>query len=227
MIKATQAALVIFLLTAAVMTGWCGYALHGLIAGADLRMNSKTGILARAEGVEQKAFSTLDNADKATKIWADSAKTQAGAVQDLATDAHGTLSVANRAIEGVNPVTAALTGEIGDLRETTTAATGATLALSGVLTRAQATTEGATATLARTATAISDLDTLLKDQAIQRTMAARRSALEDVHGMSTDGRKVADALTVKFLTPVPWWKQPITKGGELIDIAAAIARHAP
>ena len=220
MIKASSAALLAFLLSATGMVLWLGVAAHKVLAHLD-------GAVLRAEAIETKANATLVNLDRETGIWADSAKAQAGAVQDLATDAHGTLSVANTAIEGVNPVTAALTGEIGDLRETTTAATGATLALSGVLTRAQATTEGATATLARTATAISDLDTLLKDQAIQRTMAAAAGALEDVHGMSTDGRRVADALTVKFLTPVPWWKQPISKGGELIDIAAAIARHAP
>lgn len=46
-------------------------------------------------------------------------------------------------------------------------------------------------------------------------------------GILADGRKVADKATADFLRPVPWWKQPIKKGGELIDIGAALARHTP
>ena len=30
-----------------------------------------------------------------------------------------------------------------------------------------------------------------------------------------------------YLRPVPWYMQPVKKGGELIDIGAAIARHTP
>ena len=96
---------------------------------------------------------------------------------------------ANTAIEGVrSEQLAALTGEIGDLRENYHRGhrghAGAFRGTDGAPRRRPRGKQPLA--LARTATAGGDLDTLLKDQAIQRTMAAAAGALEDVHGMSTE-----------------------------------------
>lgn len=72
-----------------------------------------------------------------------------------------------------------------------------------------------------------DFDALLRDQAIHQTLSAAAATLGNANGILADGRKVADKAAADFLKPVPWWKQPLAKGGELIDITAAIARHAP
>src|ERR1700761_2541244 len=50
------------------------------------------GAITRFEGVESKINATATNLDKATAAWSESAKSQADAVTDLVTDAHGTLS---------------------------------------------------------------------------------------------------------------------------------------
>jgi hypothetical protein len=42
-----------------------------------------------------------------------------------------------------------------------------------------------------------------------------------------DARKVADKETADWMKPVPWWRAPIAKTGQLIDIGAALARHTP
>ena len=66
------------------------------------------GTLTRTEATLTKARATLDNLDKGTKVWADSAKEQTGVIEDLATDAHGTLSEANRALQGLSTDATAL-----------------------------------------------------------------------------------------------------------------------
>src|SRR5579859_7693219 len=97
MIRATSAALLLFLLAATGVLLWCGVAAHNALVHLD-------GAILRAEGIETKANATLINLDKGTAVWAASAKDQAGAIQDLATDAHGTLSQANTALTGVSGV---------------------------------------------------------------------------------------------------------------------------
>lgn len=230
MIRATQIALLVFLIaaTAAIgMVAWAAWDAHVLISGASLRVNGKSGILARTEGIEQKAFATLDNLDKATKTWADSAKAQAGSIDDLATDVHGTLSEANTSIQSILPVTAALTDEVGALHKTTDAATGLTQQLTTDARTANDTIEDAQPLLEAYTQSGKDLDVILKDKAIHETFVNLQSATRSGAGILADGKKVADEATRKFLMPVPWWKQPISKGGELIDIGAAIARHTP
>jgi hypothetical protein len=229
-IRATQAALLVFLIVAslaAAAIAWAGYDAHLLISGVGGRLNGKSGILARAEGIEQKAFATLDNTDKATKTWANAAKAQAGSIDDLATDVHGTLSEANTSIQSIRPVTAALADEVSALHKTTDEATRGAAALADGAEAAKTTILAARPALEGLARDEDSLNTLLGDQAIHQTFANAADSFGNMNGILADGRKVADKATADFLRPVPWWKQPVSKGGALIDILAAAARHTP
>jgi hypothetical protein len=49
----------------------------------------------------------------------------------------------------------------------------------------------------------------------------------NANGIVGDFRQIADKETKDYLKPVPWYLYPVKKGGELIDIGAAVARHIP
>ena len=77
-----------------------------------------------------------------------------------------------------------------------------------------------TANSASLQTTTDTLNDVLKRQAIGKF-------LDNAAGISGDFRTIADKATADFIRPVPWWKQPIKKGSQIIDITAAIARHTP
>ncbi len=59
-----------------------------------------------------------------------------------------------------------------------------------------------------------DLDALLKDQSIHRTInnvdrlsLALAGTTENMQGMTGDGKRVADDLTKLYFTPKPWWRK--------------------
>ena len=230
MIRASQVALLAFLIAATLAVaaiGWAGYDAHLLLSGLNQTVNAKTGILARAEGLETKANATLINLDKGTAVWAASAKDQAGAVRDLATDAHGTLSEVNGVALSLHGSADALHTELDSLHKTTDQTTALAAALTADAETANQTIAAAQPVLAGFTRDSDDLDALLKDNAIHQTFTSAAATLDNANGILADGRKVADKATADFLKPVPWWKQPLAKGGALIDITAAIARHTP
>jgi uncharacterized phage infection (PIP) family protein YhgE len=227
MIRATSAALLLFLLALTGMTVWLGYDAHKLLTGLDAKLNGASGVLMRIEGVESKANATLVNLDKGTATWAASAKDQAAAITDLTTDAHGTLSEVNRTVESLHGSADALHAELESLHKTTDQATQLAAALTNDAQTANQTIAAAQPVLAGFTRDADDLHALLKDEAIHRTLAGAAATLDNANAILADGRKVADKAATDFLKPIPWWKQPIAKGGELIDITAAIARHAP
>ena len=223
MIRASSVALLIFLVAATGVVLVLGYDVHRILSGMDTKLNGPSGILMRAEGVESKANATLVNLDNGTKVWAASAKDQAGAIQDLATDAHGSLSHANDALDSIPPLSASLVDEVGALHKTTDAATGSVQALTGVLTVAQGTTGAATSLLARTTSTVGDLDVLLKDQAIHRTLDATATTSEQLAALSTD----LHIYTHPMLNPDPCKTKTCTFGrvmgkvGGYVGIAAS------
>ncbi len=221
MFRVTSAALTVLLVTLTGVVLWLGVAAHRVLVHLD-------GAVTRAEAIETKANATLVNLDNGTKVWAAAAKEQAGAIEDLATDAHGTLSQANAAL-------ASLQVDAQHLQGTTDAAT-------SLLASAQRSTDVIPKSLKNFDALLvdsrsvflpgleqsnADLQSILESHAIERTLTNAASLTDNANGIILDGRKVADKMAADYLRPVPWWKQPISKGGELIDIAAAIARHVP
>jgi hypothetical protein len=221
MIRATSVALFAFLCAATGVVLWCGAEAHTLLVHLD-------GAAMRAEGIETKANATLVNLDKGTAVWAASAKDQAGAVQDLATDAHGMLSHANTALDSVAGVAAhtqgtadAATSLLASAKRSTDAIPAALQNVNDVL------GDTRSVLLPGIEQSNADLQSLLESHAIQSTLDNVAAITANGNGVMVDFRKVADKETADWLKPVPWWKAPIAKGGQLIDITAAIARHTP
>jgi hypothetical protein len=227
LIRATSAALFIFLVTLTGVAVWIGAAVHTLVVHLD-------GAVMRAEGIETKANATLINLDKGTAVWAASAKEQAQTVEDLATDAHGTLSAANSALEAVQGVAAhtegtadAATSLLGSAQRSTDRIPTTLQNFDDVLADSRSLLLSGTSLLASGNKTNADLQTLLESHAIQNTLDNVAAITGNGNGVMLDFRKIADKETADWLKPVPWWKAPIAKGGQLIDITAAIARHTP
>jgi ABC-type transporter Mla subunit MlaD len=227
MIRATSAALFIFLVSLTGVVLWLGYDAHKLLTGLDLKLNGASGVLMRVEGVESKANATLVNLDKGTAAWAASAKDQAAAITDLATDTHGTLSEVNSTVESLHGSADSLHTELDSLHKTTDQATALAAALTSDAETANTTIAAAQPVLAGFARDSEDLDALLKDQAIHQTLTAAAATLDNASGILADGRKVADKAAADFLKPVPWYEKPVKYFGDLWDISAAVARHTP
>lgn len=178
------------------------------------------GTLTRTEATLSKANATLSNLDKGTKVWAASAQDQAKAVDDLALQARGTLSEAQETFSAIPVTLTHIQGTADAATGTLDAATDAVKVTKRTVAKFGPVAESAEIDL-------DDLDALLKDEAIHRTLQNVQGMTEQGNQILTDARKVADKETADWLRPVPWWKQPIKKGGQLIDITAAIARHTP
>lgn len=185
------------------------------------------GVLTRFEGVESKAYATLNNVDKGTKVWADSAKSQAGAVEDLATDAHGTLSEANKALQGVSAISQhvqgtadAATALLASGQRTVDGLRPVEFSLNAAIERLGPLEDASTL-------AVEHFDALVSSPDISQALSHVNGMTASGDGILADAKKVADKETADWLKPVPWWKAPIAKGSQLIDITAAIARHTP
>jgi hypothetical protein len=194
MIRATSAALLLFLLTLTGMTLWLGAEAHKLLVHLD-------GATTRAEGIETKANATLMNLDKGTAVWAASAKDQAKAITDLATDAHGTLSQVNAVIFSLDDSAHSLNNDLTALHKTTDAATSLTVALTQDAQTANVTIAAAQPVLQGFTRDSEDLDALLKDNAIHQTLdnVSRLSGntadtMENVTGITADIHKETTEL---------------------------------
>ena len=192
------------------------------------------GVLTRAEGVESKMNATATNLDKATAAWAASAKGQADAVEDLTKDAHGTLSEVNQLADGLHGSADALHGELDSLHKTTDQATALATALTSdasTMNQTIAAAQPVLAALARDADSanktVIDFDALVGSPDLSQALSHVNGMTASGDGILADAKKVADKETADWLKPHPWWQAPIAKGGQLIDIGAAIARHAP
>jgi hypothetical protein len=223
----------VFLLAGTAFFGvliWCGFAGHALIAHLD----TSSGVLVQrwtpGKGKPDALIDALYNLLHATN---DNLNRSCGGGRPC-----GTLATLNKTITkaGDSVVTTQLAERAtvphvlafaDSLRDAGDALSGTAEAATATLGTAQTTIQGLQPLTASLRRSIDDFDALVAAPDLL-------SALHHVDGMASsgdailaDGRKVADKATADFLKPVPWWKQPIHKGGELIDITAAIARHAP
>lgn len=186
MIRATQIAfliLVIVLIIAVGAVAWVAFDIHRLIVQTDARLNSPTGILARAQGLETKANATLINLDKGTATWAASAKDQANAITDLATDTHGTLSEVNQVAESLHGSADALHTELDSLHKTTDQATALAAALTVDAETANQTIAAGRPLLEASTLAMAHFDALVTSPDLSQ-------ALSHVQGMTASGDKM-------------------------------------
>lgn len=74
---------------------------------------------------------------------------------------------------------------------------------------------------------IAHSDALVTDPAITGLLNHVEATTGHVDAVTLDLQKVADKTTADYLKPVPWYLWPVKRASELLDIGAAIARHAP
>ena len=72
-----------------------------------------------------------------------------------------------------------------------------------------------------------DLDALLKDEAIHRTLDGAADLTQNANEILADTRRVADKISEDYLAPKPWWRKALPNIGDFWDIAAAAARSLP
>ena len=192
------------------------------------------GAITRIEGVESKINASAVNLDKATKAWSDSAKGQADAVEDLVTDAHGTLAGVDNTLDAlqvdakaVQGSADALTGEIGSLHATTDALPPLVADIDTDAKAAKDVMEDTNLTLSSYSNAADDLDQLLKRKSIDQTLDNMAALTQNANGILVDGRKVSDKLTNDFVAPKPWWKKIGPSLEDVWDYGALVARHTP
>lgn len=92
---------------------------------------------------------------------------------------------------------------------------------------AQAPINALTPLLGHSDAAVSDLDALLKDEALHQTIVNVDLTTASMAGVTGDLRKVSDKLTGDLLAPKPWYRKVLPSIGDFWDIAAAAARSAP
>lgn len=74
---------------------------------------------------------------------------------------------------------------------------------------------------------VTDFDALVSSPDLSHALSHVEGMTASGDGILADAKKLADKETADWLKPHPWWQAPIAKGGQLIDITAAIARHTP
>ena len=72
-----------------------------------------------------------------------------------------------------------------------------------------------------------NLNALLKDEAIHRTLANLDATTQNLGGITLDARLVSDKISADYLKPKTAWGRIGHVGLDLLDIGAAGARHVP
>lgn len=185
------------------------------------------GVLTRAEGVESKANATLINLDKGTAAWAASSKDQAQSVQDVMTSVQGAVSGIDLTLASVRTDADAIHGAVNSISATADAATGTLTAATETIGEGKRTIASLQPLVASYTRSGDDLDALLKDEAIHRTLTNVADTTQNLNGIVADGRVVSDKLTKDFVTPKRWYQNIGPKLSDLWDYGALVARHTP
>jgi hypothetical protein len=185
------------------------------------------GALTRFEVVESKANATLTNLDNGTKVWASSAKAQVGIVEDLATDAHGTLAGANAALYTINDSAHTLNDNLAALHETEDAATALLRSTTIDVDYLGKPIQGLNGLVLNANDAADQVNQLLKRRAVEQTLDHLAGITAHLDGISADGQAVTDKLTTDFLAPKPWYRKAGRFASDAFDYGALAARHIP
>ena len=182
---------------------------------------------AKVDALLSQGLSATANADRAAQNLADATGDWSDASKQQARDVRAMLAATGRTLDGVTEDAAALKSELNALHQTTDAATGLTVALTGGAQTADRTIAAAQPLLASYTTAGDSLNRILTSRKMYETLDNIDAMTINANGILADGRQVADKAHADYLKPVPWWKQPVKRFGEIWDVGAAVARHTP
>jgi len=160
-----------------------------LIFRLDQRLDGRSGVLMRLEGVESKANGTLDNLDKAaanvnaaSSAWAASSQGQAASVSRLAQHLDKTLSAADGALGAARGTVATFGEQARSLAPLLASAQRATDAIPPLLNETQTTIAEARKPMEAGAAAFADFDAMLRSPdlaaAFRNTSALTASAAD-------------------------------------------------
>lgn len=133
----------------------------------------------------------------------------------------------NTASQSLTSTSQTLNAQLSHMGPLLDSARAASDALPVTLQHVNTAVDGITPVLASTDGAVGDFRRFLTAPALIGTLNNVDSMTGSWAGVSGDLRKVADKTTADYLRPVPWYLWPVKRGGELLDIGAAVARHAP
>ena len=74
---------------------------------------------------------------------------------------------------------------------------------------------------------VDDINALLRDEAIHRTLANLDATTQNLGGITLDARLVSDKISADYLRPKTPWSRIGHVGLDLLDIGAMTARHVP
>lgn len=172
--------------------------------------------------------------DAATGAWANASKQQVQSVAAIERDLRAEMWHIDRTLLTVNDTLRTAQGTL----------TGATVAVSTVNEQMKAvgpllasarqatdaispTLQAAQGALGSIQPAVTDFQDFLKQPTLMETLSNVNRMTGSGAAIIGDAQKVSDKMTADYLKPVPWYLKPIKRGGEIIDITAAIARHTP
>lgn len=178
------------------------------------------GVLTRSEVTLSKVNATVSNLDKATKVWSDAAKSEAGDISDTMLQVRGTLSAGQDAFSSIPPVAEHLNKTADALTET---AQQASLDLRTL----DSSFDALQPLLADSDRTVNTFNALLESKDLSDAIRHTNVTMEHVDAISEDAQKVADKVTADYLKPVKWYMRPVKYVGDIWDIGAAIARHSP
>jgi hypothetical protein len=138
-----------------------------------------------------------------------------------------TFSTVNTAVTSLSSVSAATVSTLQETQATVHSLQAPINSANQALTVAQGAISTADGDLAALRTFIAHSDALVTDPAVTSLMSHVAGTASHVDAITLDFQKVADKATADYLKPVPWYQWPIKRGGELMDLGAAVARHTP
>jgi len=163
---------------------------------------------------------TLANADKAIVKVGDILVTSQLQEKDVAAAAESNMQAVNDLADHLNRTADALTGTTQEASTAIGTANESIAASKPLLVNLSATSAAFTGVA-------DSLNARITDPSLDKIIGHVDSVSAHADAIAGDLQKVSDKETADFLKPVPWYLYPIKKGGDLIDIGAAIARHTP
>jgi hypothetical protein len=177
---------------------------------------------------------TVSHIDAATGAWSAASKQQMDSISAIERDLRVELWHVDRVLTAGSDTLSAARGAIDTLQvqETHVAPLLDSLrassdAIPPALRRVTDDADGIRPLLANADGGITDFRRFITAPALTDTLGNAASMTGSWAAVSVDARKVADKETADFLKPVRWYMKPVKRAGEIIDITAAVARHAP
>lgn len=179
---------------------------------------------------------TVNHINAATGAWSDASKQQIQSVAAIERDLRAEMWHLDRTLGIVDVTLRTAQGTLSGVTEAVSTTDKQLASVGPLLDSARAATDAIPSTLLaaqNTLTngngAVTDFRTYMaQDQpALAATLVNVQSVTNSTAGITEDARKVTDKMTQNYLKPVPWYMWPVKRLGDVWDISAAIARHAP